>query len=160
MNQEENTENQATNAEVKTAPLVPGQNRRRHGSRRPRFKREHRGDQRGARADQGGQPPRPAEEAQRRPSSTIRGAIDLVEHIRAELKKVLDDIHQVLRTLEQVEREKSASEEEIQLLRESLRLLHREPGYPRQGRHSPPPRSSPPSGAASAEAEVLEDDED
>jgi uncharacterized protein (DUF3084 family) len=57
-----------------------------------------------------------------------------VEHIRAELKRVLEEIYQVLQTLEQVEREKTASEEEIETLRESLRLLHREHGPGRNPR--------------------------
>ncbi|HZQ48269.1 MAG TPA: hypothetical protein VFC07_14730 [Verrucomicrobiae bacterium] len=71
-------------------------------------------------------------------SGSIRKAIEQVDHIRSELKKVLEEMHEVLRTLEQVEREKTASEEEIELLRESLRLLHRDPGHPRHLRSSPP----------------------
>jgi hypothetical protein len=80
-----------------------------------------------------------------------------VELIRSELKKALDDIHEVMRTLEQVEREKTASEEEIEMLRESLSLLHRDHGNPRQQRNSPPrpPASAP--DHASPEAETDQD---
>jgi hypothetical protein len=91
---------------------------------------------------------------------SIRKAIDQAELIRNELKKALDDIHEVLRTLEQVEREKTASEEEIELLRESLRLLHRDPGHPRQPRNSPPRPSSSTPDHATPEAETDQEPDD
>jgi hypothetical protein len=70
--------------------------------------------------------------------------MDQVEGIRLELKKILDEINEVLKVLDQVEREKTASEEEIGSLRESLRLLHSDQGRPRHFRDGTPVRRSPP----------------
>lgn len=136
-------------------PSRQGQNPHRHGQRRPRFKR----DNRGGRGDRGPRPEqsRPPEAEQRKSSGSIRKAIEQVELIRCELKKALDDMHEVLRTLEQVEREKTASEEEIELLRESLRLLHRDQGQARQPRNSPPRPTSPMPDPSSPEAEAEQD---
>jgi hypothetical protein len=145
--QAEKTEKQEQPAVEKPDSAAPaGQSRGRHGRRRPRHRdgnrgrdrREHGEESRGDQHRSGGET---------RPGSahgtTIRGAMQQVEHIRVELKRVLEEIYQVLQTLEQVEREKSASEEEIEMLRESLRLLHREHG---QGRN---PRGPRPGQAAS-----------
>src|SRR5260370_1137458 len=124
MNPEENVQNQEKPAEERPNSPVQGDNRRRHGSRRPRFKRDNRGGDRGGdrgpRPDRAGPPPRPPEDSQRKPQGVgIRRAIEQVDLIRVELKKVLEDMYEVLRSLEQIEREKSASEEEIEMLRES-----------------------------------------
>ncbi len=147
-------------ADEKAASPEPrqGPNPHRHGPRRSRFKR----DNRGGRGDRGPRPEqsRPTEAEQRKPSGSIRKAIDQVELIRSELKKALDDIHEVLRTLEQVEREKTASEEEIEMLRESLSLLHRDHGQPRQSRNAPPRPSSPVPDHASPEAETDQEPDD
>ncbi len=82
--------------------------------------------------------------------------MDQVEGIRLELKKILDEINEVLKVLDQVEREKTASEEEIGSLRESLRLLHSDQSRPRHFRDSPPIRRSPPpeQGVSTPEAEA------
>jgi uncharacterized protein YPO0396 len=62
----------------------------------------------------------------------MREAMQHVEHIRTELRKILDEMNEVIRILDQVDREKSAPEEEIEQLRESLRQLQRDQGrYPR-----------------------------
>lgn len=138
---------------------VQAQQPPRHGQRRPRFKRDNRAG-RGDRRDRGPRTenPRPVEAEHRKPSSSISQAIDQVEHIRTELKKALDDLHEALRTLEQVEREKNASEEEIELLRESLRLLQRDQGHVRQPRNFPPrPVSAPDHPPAEAETEADQD---
>lgn len=157
MDQEQHNATQEKPADEKAASPEPrqGQNPHRHGPRRPRFKRDNRGGRgdRGPRTEQ----PRPAEAEHRKASGSIRKAIDQVDLIRSELKKALDDIHEVLRTLEQVEREKSASEDEIEQLRESLSLLHRDHGHPRQQRNPPPrPPASVPD-QASPEAETDQD---
>jgi hypothetical protein len=155
-NLNEETENQAKPVEA-AAPAqaqapnpAQGEDRRRPGSRRPRFRRDGRGDRgdRGNRGgggeqrdhgDRGGPQQRPAE-TQKRSSPSIRKAIQQVDQIRVELKRILDEMNEVIRTLDQIEREKSATEEEIDMLRESLRLLHREPSsYPRPQR-GPEPR--------------------
>ncbi len=101
----------------------------------------------------------PAEVGQRKAEGSIQKAMEQTEHIRLELKKALDDLHEVLRTLEQVEREKTASEEEIELLRESLRLLQRDHGHPRQPRNSPPRPSPAADHASPEEAETDQDPE-
>jgi hypothetical protein len=77
----------------------------------------------------------------RRSSGNIGQAIEQVEHIRAELQKVMAEMNEVLETLEQAERDKTATENEIDKLRESLRSLHRDPGYPRNPRNYPPIRT-------------------
>jgi hypothetical protein len=81
-------------------------------------------------------------------------------------------MNEVIRTLDQIEREKSATEEEIDMLRESLRLLHREPSsYPRpqrapesrEQREYREPRRDPPSapatGATTADPDLPQDDD-
>ena len=136
-------------AESPVAP-APSDNRRPPGRGRGRFKRGGRGGR--GRDDRGDRPPRSeqprhdgGESLPRRPSGNIGDAIHHVEHIRAELVKVMADIEDVLQTLELVERDQSASEEEIEKLRDALRSVHREPSYPRNPRYNPPPpRSSAP----------------
>jgi|SRR5579859_3408304 len=159
--QAEKTEKQEQPAVEKPDSAVPaGQSRGRYGRRRPRHRDGDRGRDRHERGGESrGDQHRPAGET--RPGSahgtTIRSAMQQVEHVRAELKRVLEEIYQVLQTLEQVEREKTASEEEIEMLRESLRLLHREHG---QGRN---PRGSKPGQVASAvpsQAQSEPDEED
>ena len=145
MNPEEQVAGQEKPAPEKAAVSGPPQSRPRHGSRRPPFRRGPRGPRGGGNSGPSGGPAKPAETgAHDRPSSSIHQAIQHVLEIRDELKKALDDIHEVLQTLDQVEREKTASEHEIEKLRDSLRMLHREPSYPRPQR-PPPSRSSPPS---------------
>ncbi len=141
-------------------PESPGPNRGRYGRRRPRHRDGSRGRDRRERGEESrGDPHRPAGET--RPGSahgtTIRSAMQQVEHIRAELKSVLEEIYQVLQTLEQVEREKSASEEEIEMLRESLRLLHREHG---QGRNLRGPRPGQATSAAPSQPQSEPDEEE
>lgn len=75
-----------------------------------------------------------------------------VEHIRAELRRVLDEMQEVIRILERAEREKTASEEEIEQLRESLRNLQHERGH---GRHS---RSYEPRRVPEREAEPTQEE--
>lgn|GEM_PF-4140211 len=69
--------------------------------------------------------------------------------MRAELRRVLDEIQEILRTLDQAEREKTATEDEIEMLRESLRGLRHEPSY---GRHRGESRSGSGYGQRSAPA--------
>ena len=142
-----------TEGQDKTAPMEKPSSagppqpdpRRRHSRGRSRFKRDPRGE-RPPRRDQ--PQPRPVDghaqgHGHNAPSGNIGKAIEQVEGIRGDLQRALEDIEEVLRTLEQVDREKTASEEEIDTLRESLRLLQREPGQGRYARPSPQPRNAP-----------------
>jgi len=79
-----------------------------------------------------------------------------VEHIRNELRKVLDEMHEVTRMLEQAEREKTISEDELDQLRESLRHIQSDRGparYPRSPERSPERRPAPVQDAPPAEEE-------
>jgi hypothetical protein len=141
MNPDQEMENRERPAEEKPAAAGPGQNSRRRGPRRPRFRRGPRDGGRDGRSE-GREPVRPAEAPRSpKPPGTIREVIQQVEHIRVELNNVLEDIEEVIRSLDQVEREHAASEEEIDQLRESLRNLQRDPG---QGRYARGPRPSAP----------------
>ena len=159
MDTEQHSETQEKPAGEK--PLSPaarqGQIPDRQGPKRPPFRRDNRGG-RGGRGERGPriERPRPMEGEQRKPAGSIRKAIEQVGLIRNELKKALDDLHEVLRILEQVEREKTASEEEIELLRESLRPLHRDHGH---SRHPRSPTPSPPSASDHASPETDEGQE-
>jgi hypothetical protein len=161
MSTEESTGSQPTTAEPR--PVGAGaQDRRRHRGRRGRFHRGGRGGRdnrpdRASRPDQESRPPGeshaegetpvessapPPKEGRKPLSSSIHKAIEQILNIRAELRRILDEIQEVVRTLDQAEREKTASEDEIEMLRESLRGLHREPAYPRH-RSSAPPKPAP-----------------
>ena len=160
MNPEPTTENQEKPAAERPVASAPNDQRRRHG--RGRGRSRFKGDHRGERSDR---PPRRdhpgAEDGHHKPSGTIGEAIVQVEKIRVELQRVLEDIQDVLKTLEQVEREKTASEEEIEVLRESLRLLQRDPGQARNLRGgNPHPRTMAPSHAPAASASTPEEEED
>ncbi len=171
MNAEESTENPISTAEPQPAGNAGAERqepRRHRGGRRGRFRRGGRGggrDNRPERTDRvegenrGDQAAPAAEEGRKPVSSSIRKAIDQVLHVRAELRRVLDEIQEILRTLEQAEREKTASEDEIEMLRESLRGLHREPGYPRH-RGSAAPRPAPAPAATHEEAETSDEEEE
>jgi len=148
MNPEEQVAGQDKPAPEKADVSGPPTNRPRQGPRRPPFRRGNRGPRGGGSSRPSGGLAKPVEPgAHDRPSASIHQAIEQVEQIRDELKKALDDIHEVLQTLDQVEREKNASEHEIEKLRDSLRMLHREPSYPRPQRPSPPRSSAPPPSA-------------
>jgi hypothetical protein len=155
MNSDEPSESQAPAAESQSPPPSgEGQDNRPRGGGRPRYRRGGRGRGGRGRRDPAGPPPlsedrprdrepgeRPEREnsraaeapsgERRQSASGIRRAIDQVLYIRTELRKALDELHEVLRTLDQAEREKNATEHEIETLRESLRGLHREPSYGR-----------------------------
>src|ERR1700683_2530627 len=91
---------------AKEKPVSSGNrdnNRRGPDPRRPRFRR----DDRGGRNDRGDRPPA-RDEGGGRASGSIRDALRHVDHIRSELRNVLDEIQEVVRILEQVEREKTA----------------------------------------------------
>ena len=75
-----------------------------------------------------------------------------VEHIKSELRKVLDELNEVTRILEQAEREKNISEDELEQLRESLRHIQSDRGPARYPR-SPERRPVPAREATPAEAE-------
>ncbi len=62
--------------------------------------------------------------------SAISRAIDEVGQIIEALKRVLDQMEEVLELAEMAERQKTADEQEIESLRRSLRQLQR-PGGPR-----------------------------
>ena len=164
MNPETETESQERpTSEQPATPSGQGDQPRRHrgGRGRGRFRRGGRGrgnrDDRDRDGQRGEQQPQHAEsrgtadahhqepghghESHKGPA-TIAHAIQQIENIRGELQKVLDDIQETLETLEQVEREKTASDEEIEMLRESLHLLQREPGRGRPSRGNPPLRTS------------------
>ena len=176
MNAEEPTEHPVSTTEPQPGDSTgvkgpESQERPRHrGGRRGRFRRGGRGgrDHRpererpdrpeGEARSEGG--PAPTDEGRKPVSSNLRRAIDQVLHVRAELRRVLDEMQEVLRTLDQAEREKAASEDEIEMLRESLRGLQPERGYPRQ-RGGPPPRPAPVPAAVQDEPEpAVEADEE
>ena len=161
MNPEEQVAGHEKPAPEKAAVSGPPPSRPRQGSRRPPFRRGNRGSRGGGgNSGPGVTQSRPAEPAAHdRSSASIHQAIDQVLQIRDELKKALDDIHEVLQTLDQVEREKTASEHEIEKLRDSLRMLHREPSYPRSQR-PPPSRSSPPPPPTPSESEESDNNDD
>jgi hypothetical protein len=160
MESEQPVEKTAGPAEEK--PLSPAgrdNNRRERDVRRPRFRRDDRG--RGADRVDRGDRTRTHEEGGNKASGTgsVREAIRHVEHIRGDLRRVLDEINEVIRVLEQAEREKTASEGEIEQLRESLRHLQHDRGhgrYPRAGE----PRQAPVREVASAEEEEPEREEE
>jgi hypothetical protein len=126
-------------AEEKPESSANTDNRRGRDSGRPRFRRDDR-SRRGDRGDRG-ERPRTGGDGGGRPPGSVRDAIQHVEHIKADLRKVLDEMHEVVRILEQAEREKTASEEEIEKLRESLGQLQ-DRGRGRFSR-SPEPRQAP-----------------
>ena len=142
----------------------------------PEREHEHRGEGHEApvRAESGPEQPRLEE---RKSSSSIRRAIEQVLHVRTELRRVLEEIQVILRVLDQAEREKTASEDEIEMLRESLRGLHREPpvyqrhrggghgggggGGARHAAPAPPVTSEPePEPVEGSEAQAEEENED
>jgi hypothetical protein len=142
-----------TESPAEEKPISSGtrdNNRRGRDPRRPRFRR----DDHGGRNDRGDRPR--GDEGNRRPPGSIRDAMQHLEHIRNELRRVLDEMQEVARILDQAEREKTASEEEIERLRESLQQVQRYPGrerYPRSA--APAPRPTP----AQEEAPVEEEPE-
>ena len=71
--------------------------------------------------------PRPAERRDFRPAPppAIADAIAEVTHIINDLKRVLDEMEEVLETLELAEVQKNADEREIESLRQALRHLDR-----------------------------------
>jgi predicted phage gp36 major capsid-like protein len=75
-----------------------------------------------------------------------------VEHIRNELRKLLDEMHEVTRMLEQAEREKTISEDELEQLRESLRQLQSDRD-PARYRRNQDRRPTPAREATAAEEE-------
>lgn len=132
----ENTESPAEEKPVSSES--GGGNRQGRDSRQPRFRRHGRG----RRDDRGEQRPRSENEGSTKPAGNIREALWHVEHIRGELRRVLDEMQEVIRILEQAEREKTASEAEVEQLRESLRHLQHDRGHARYPRN-PEPRRSP-----------------
>jgi plasmid stabilization system protein ParE len=170
MNPETQTEGQEKAAPTEQPPSSApqtGQHRRR-GRGRSRFKRGNRDDrpprrdqsQANAADDHRHQPDHPGGHGHPKPHGTIGKAIEQVEGVRVELQRALEDIEEVLRTLEQVDREKTASEEEIEALRESLRLLQREPGQGRHSRPVPQPRRAPTENSAVPAVEEDAEEED
>jgi hypothetical protein len=165
MEPEQQTNNQESPAEAKPVASGTRDNRRRPDPRRGgRFRR----DDRGGRNDRGGRPgpgpgPGQGDQAPVKGSGTIRDAMQHVEHIRNELRNVLEEMQEVTRILDQVEREKTASEDEIEQLRDSLRGLHRDSGSSRYGRTPPPsrpitPREPAPEPEPAAEEPAREED--
>jgi hypothetical protein len=76
-----------------------------------------------------------------------------------DLKKVLDDIQEVLQILDQAEREKNGTEDEIEQLRDSLRTLQREPSHSRPRNFPPRPHVQPPPPSSSSSSEPEETSE-
>jgi hypothetical protein len=176
MNSEEPRENPVSATEPQAAegvakgPESPERPRHR-GGRRGRFRRGGRGGGRDRRPEREERPDgehrgeeaagaAPAEEGRKQSTSSIRKATDQVLHVRGELRRVLDEIQDILRTLDQAEREKTASEDEIEMLRDSLRGLHREPSYPRHRGGSSSPKPASPPAPVQEEAEKAEEADD
>jgi hypothetical protein len=80
------------------------------------------------------------------PPPAIAEAITLVTHILSSLKRVLDEMEEVLETLELAEVQKNADEREIQSLLYALRQFERRGPEPRQEQQGGPPRDSRPQG--------------
>jgi hypothetical protein len=77
-----------------------------------------------------------------------------IERIRGDLRRVLEEMNEVIKILDQAEREKTASEEEIAELRESVDEMQFDRGHGRQQRNPPPQRPAPrPAPAPAAEEE-------
>ena len=66
-----------------------------------------------------------------------------IERIRGDLRRVLDEMNEVIKILDQAEREKTASEDEIAELRESVDMMQFDRGQGRQPRYQQPQRPAP-----------------
>jgi len=122
-------------------------NRQGRNTRRGRFGRNDRG-----RRPEGERPPGREEESPRG-RGNIRDAMRHIEHLKAELRRVLDEMNEVVRILGQAEKDKTASDVEIERLRESLDSLQQDRN---RGRY---PRPAPRVQAAEPEREPAEAEE-
>ena len=78
--------------------------------------------------------PQPPREWQPASTAAVQKAIEEVGQIIETLRGTLEDMEEVLETLELAERQKTTDQQEIEMLRRSLRQLHR----PREGGPHPP----------------------